>query len=240
MKLSAHIAGTSHGNSTLGMLVRCTIILVCAVPWLAICSGCVVGTIEFMKPILLILISCLCASAQIVPPMVQPPVVVQKKQPHLNPIILSWPSSLAADLGSYLLEGLTNGVVFETTNTKSTSVLFSCWSGQTNAYRLYAISTNGIMAPIYASLTHSGWNRDVQFALVILTNGVFFTNAFAIDTTNLIAPSFCRSAVGVEDAMFQMSHDFQHWTNLYSSDVDNFPVNFTPVVQREISTVNVP
>jgi hypothetical protein len=212
MKLSAHIAGTSHGNSTLGMLVRC-LILVCAVPWRAI--------------------------SQIVPPMVQPSVVVQKKQPHLNPIILSWPSSLAADLGSYLLEGLTNGVVFETTNTKSTSALFSCWSGQTNAYRLYAISTNGIMAPIYASLTHSGWSRDFQYVLAISTNGVLYTNAYAVDSTNLSGDTFFRSGIGL-DVVFQSSTDTTHWKNLYDSDVDNFPSDFTAIPQVKQSTINVP
>jgi len=174
-----------------------------------------------MKPLILILISCLCATAQIVPPMVQPPVVVQHKIPTPQPIEILWSPSVNAI--SYNLEGETNGSLFLSTNIVTTNVIVWSWPGHTNGYLVQAVGSNGI-GSTWTQITHSGWYIDTKLVLSVLTNNIVWSNVVCADISTLLSPSFFRTYVD-DDVELQESGSigFENSQVLFSSDIDNFP-----------------
>jgi hypothetical protein len=175
-----------------------------------------------MKLALSILLFALCASAQLIPPMVQSSVVVQHKVPTPKTFPLSWyqpPSPLVA---SCTITEQTNGIAFASTNTTGTNVLAQKWPG-TNDYSFVTIGTNGIKSA-QSVFTLSGWYHGNTLNLSVVSNGSTWTNIVCADESTLTAPAFFRVAIGDTVVMQESpSLAFSSTLILFAGDIDNFP-----------------
>jgi hypothetical protein len=191
-----------------------------------------------MKLAISILLFALCASAQIIPPMIQSPVVVQHKVPMPQPIDVFW--SRVVNAISYNLEGETNGSLFLSTNVLGTNALVWSWPGITNGYLVQSVGSNGI-GSTWVQVTHSRWYGGDNLTLTTLAGSTTWSNTVLGNLTTLVAPAFYRVSAGAM-VVVQQSADlsFASTKNLFAEDVDNLPNNAEYELHWVPYTENVP
>lgn len=205
------------------ILLFCVTFPIVFVFWLAWCSFLLFLKLCEAKERLsfLFLIVAFSSSAQIIPPMVQGPVVVQHKVPVPQPIELSWSPSVSPYVQGYTITGSTNGVIFESTNVTGMSCTLLAWPG-TNTFQVEAYNSVAHSAP--AVLSHSGWYHGNTLNLSVVSNGATWTNIACADESILTAPTFFRVAIGDAVVMQESpSLAFNSTLTLFASDIDNFP-----------------